>query len=159
MLIYSDYLMIICWPCWYSVIIVSWPWSNNMLIWWWWLPSVPADIQSELSIDHVLIICWYTVIIWWLPAVLADIQSELSVDQDLMISWHTLINWWLPAVPADIQSGSSVDHVLIYSDYLIIICSRHLVLIKAPFRPLAWELPSKSVTASLLTSCVGIIIW
>ena len=124
MLIYSDYLMITCCSCWYSVRIISWPCVDIQ-----WL----SDIQSESWIDHVLIICWYIVIIWWLSAVLADIQSVSSVDHMLIYSdylifsqkhqltmcWYTVIIlysarfsfWWLPAVPHDIQSGSLVGLV------------------------------------------------
>ena len=105
MLIYSDYLMITCCSSWYSVRIISWPCINNC--WYtviiWWLPAFPADIQSESSVEHVSIICWYTVN-WWLPAVSSDIQSGSSV-------YHVLIVCW-----------SSVDHVLIYSDYMMISC-------------------------------------
>ena len=129
------YLMITCSSCWYSVRFISWPcvdtqWlSDDYLLFllicsqdhqlticcyyvdiqWLYddkLPAVSADIQWGSSVDLVLIICWYTVIIWWLPAVSADIQSGSSDDHVLILCWYTVIIWWLPGVPPDIQSES-----------------------------------------------------
>ena len=80
---------ITCCFCWYHQLILCW---YSVIIFW---------LPAETSVDHVSIICSYTVIIWWLHAVPADIQSELSVDTDdyllfLMIfsQNHQLTLYW-----------------------------------------------------------------
>ena len=91
--------------CWYTVII-------------WWLPAVPPDIQTESSVDYVLIICWYTVIIWWLSALPADIQ-----DHQLTTCWYTVIICSSCRYSVKIVSWPCINNMLIYSDYLVIIIS------------------------------------
>ena len=79
---------------------------------------------------------------------------KFSQDHQLTMYWYIVIIWWLSVSIGleSMENGHSHPMALHARD-------RHLGWIKAPYRPLAWALPSKRVTASLLTSCVGIIIW
>ena len=113
-LIYSDYLIIICCSCWYSVRIVSWPRFDNMLTYIYYLMITCCSCWYA-----VRIISWSSGDIQWLSDDYLLFLLIFSQDHQWTMCWYAVIIWWLPAVPADIQSGSSVDHVLIYSDYLI----------------------------------------
>ena len=88
----------------------------------WWLPVVPHDIQSESSVDHVLKLCWYTVIICcscWYSVI---IVSWPCINNMLISSDYMMITCCSSWYSVRINSWPCIKIMLIYSDYLMITC-------------------------------------
>ena len=101
------------------------------------LPAVSADIQSESSVDLVLIICWYYLMItcsscWYSvrfiswPCVDTQWLSDdymlflliFSQNYQLTLMITCCSSWY----SVRIISWPCIDNMLIYSDYLMITC-------------------------------------